>query len=77
MRQSGSDRQEDHGLDLGSRIVNRRAPRAILLRDGWLDDGAFQRLWARIGRRIPFVLAADSAGGPPASSPARQRTRAR
>ena len=60
-RQLQREHREDHGLDLGARVVNRRAPRAILLRDGWLGDGAFQRLWARIGRRIPFVLVADTA----------------
>lgn len=59
-RQLQREHREDHGLDLGARIVNRRAPRPMVLREGWQDDAAFQRLWARIGRRIPFVLAADT-----------------
>ena len=59
-RQLQREHREDHGLDLGARIVNRRAPRSMVLRDGWQEDEAFQLLWSRIGRRIPFVLSADT-----------------
>lgn len=59
-RQLQREHREDHGRDLGDRIVDRRAPRPIALRQGWDQLPAFRRLWSRVGQRLPFVLAADS-----------------
>ncbi|MBD90251.1 MAG: DEAD/DEAH box helicase [Deltaproteobacteria bacterium] len=59
-RQLQREYREDHGRDLGARVVDRRAPRPMRLREGWRGDGALLRLWERVGRRVPFILAADT-----------------
>ena len=59
-RQLQREYREDHAVELGDRIVDRRAPRPIRLREGWKKARAFDELWARIGRRIPFNVNVDS-----------------
>lgn len=59
-RQLQREHREDHGVELGDRVVNRRAPRALALREGWSEAPAFRRLWERVGGRVPFSLIADT-----------------
>ena len=49
-RRLQTEMAEDCGVDYGDRVSNRRAPRPVELRAGWMEDAAFRTLWREIAR---------------------------